>query len=42
MNKNGIKLLIIEDHDIIAQAYKRILSDLPNINFNIEFAKKLR
>ncbi len=39
MNKNGIKLLIIEDHNIIAQAYKRILSDLPNINFNIEFAK---
>ncbi len=39
MDKNGIKLLIIEDHNIIAQAYKRILSSLPNINFNIEFAK---
>ena len=39
MSINGIKLLIIEDHNIIAQAYKRILSDLPNINFNIEFAK---
>lgn len=39
MDKIGIKLLIIEDHDIIAQAYKRILSDLPNTNFNIEFAK---
>ncbi|GAA4886455.1 hypothetical protein GCM10023311_06940 [Flaviramulus aquimarinus] len=39
MNTNGIKLLIIEDHKIIAQAYERILNEIPNINFNIEFAE---
>lgn len=39
MSKNNTTLLIVEDHNIIAQAYKRILNDIPNINFNIEFAK---
>ena len=39
MSTNGIKLLIIEDHDIIAKAYERILNEIPNIKFNIEFAK---
>ncbi|MCL6294174.1 response regulator [Jejuia spongiicola] len=39
MNKNGIKLLIVEDHNIIAHAYENILNDIPNISFNISFAK---
>ena len=39
MNKNGIKLLIIEDHNIIAHAYENILNNIPNVNFNIAFAK---
>ena len=39
MNKNGIKLLIVEDHNIIARAYENILNDIPNVSFNISFAK---
>lgn len=38
MNQNDIKLLIIEDHKIIANAYKSILDTIPNINFNINMA----
>jgi DNA-binding NarL/FixJ family response regulator len=38
MNQNDIKLLIIEDHKIIANAYKSILDTIPNINFNITMA----
>ncbi len=39
MNQNGIKLLIVEDHNIIARAYENILNDIPNVSFNILFAK---
>ena len=39
MSKSGIKVLIIEDHNIIAKAYENILLDIPNFNFNITFAE---
>ena len=34
-----MNLLIIEDCTIIANAYRNILNEIPNINFNISFAK---
>ncbi len=39
MNIRGYNLLIIEDCSIIAQAYKTILTGIPNLDFNILFAK---
>lgn len=39
MNKTLSNLLIIEDCNIIANAYKSILIDVPKIKFNINFAK---
>ncbi|MGZ0016467.1 response regulator [Yeosuana sp. AK3] len=39
MNNNQINLLIIEDCAIIANAYKNILNEIPNMDFNISFAK---
>ncbi|TXE07195.1 response regulator transcription factor [Seonamhaeicola algicola] len=38
MGEQSIKLLIIEDHQIIAQAYKNILTEIPEINFSFTFA----
>lgn len=39
MNKTLKNLLIIEDCNIIANAYKNILIEIPKIKFNINFAK---
>lgn len=38
MSQENIKLLIIEDHKIIAQAYENILNSISNIEFSISFA----
>lgn len=38
MGSKNIKLLIIEDHKIIAQAYETILNTIPEIDFNISLA----
>ncbi len=39
MSKISINLLIIEDSAIIANAYKNILNEITNVNFNVTFAK---
>ncbi len=39
MGSENIKLLIIEDHKIIAKAYETILSTIPDSTFNISFAR---
>lgn len=38
MKLNDLNFLIIEDHKIIANAYKNILMAIPGINFNISIA----
>ncbi|WP_299552572.1 response regulator [Seonamhaeicola sp.] len=39
MGIRELNLLIIEDHKIIAHAYKNIIEEITNINFNIDFAE---